>query len=162
MHPSNAIYTKWENKHNKKTHLLADNLCAHPSQRGVHVSQDPCVTFIRATRTMSLRKWRPSSARAVLFLRTVENIHDTTAAGTVVNIQEYFMPQLIFQIASWFLLFSARSEGVTWTIISTRIFIIKDTTLSQRTCLSMSDRDLRHQLSELCCIFGNTDQIQVF
>lgn len=36
--------------------LLADNLRASCSQRGVHTSQDPCVTLIRARCAVSLRK----------------------------------------------------------------------------------------------------------
>lgn len=52
--------------------LLADDLCANRSQRGVHASQDAGVAFIRARRTMGLGKRRPPRAGAVLFLRTEE------------------------------------------------------------------------------------------
>lgn len=74
-----------QNRQNKETHLLADNLRANRSQRGVHVSQDAGVAFIRARRTMGLGKRRPPRAGAVLFLRAGKDIPNSTAATTVVN-----------------------------------------------------------------------------
>ena len=62
--------------------LFADDLCASWSQRGVHMSQDPCVTLIRARCPVGLRKRRPSSARAILFLRAEER---AVTANTVIH-----------------------------------------------------------------------------
>lgn len=58
-------------KESKTHHLLADHLHASTSWGSIQASQDPWVTLIWACCAMSLKKWRPASARAVLLLRTV-------------------------------------------------------------------------------------------